>query len=77
LGLIVLKLFFDPSYVLFASCASIFFGVWTILKGLTIFEWDYLLIGIVLTIVGLILARLKIVEIKKTPANIIYKSNAG
>lgn len=66
LVLIVLELFFDPSYVLFAACASIFFGIWTILKGLTILEWNYSLIGVVLTIIGLVLARLKIVEIKKT-----------
>lgn len=66
LGLIVLELFFDPSYVLFASVASIFFGLWTIGKGFMILEWEYSLIGIVLTIIGLILARFKIAEIQRT-----------
>jgi len=66
LGQIILELFFDPSYVLFASGASIFFGLWTIIKGLTILEWDYSLIGVALTTIGVILARSKIIEIQKT-----------
>jgi DnaJ-class molecular chaperone len=66
LGWIIVDLFFDTNSVLFASFVAIFFGIWTIVKGLMTLKWDYALIGLGLAIVGLILARLRILDVQKT-----------
>jgi hypothetical protein len=47
-----------------ATVACLFYGIWTILKGLYNFEFDYMLVGLILSLVGLAMLRISYSRVK-------------
>ncbi|MFN8334716.1 MAG: J domain-containing protein [Cyclobacteriaceae bacterium] len=62
---ILIELFFSADDLLFASCVTTFFGLWTIGKGIFAQDFAYSIVGLVVTLTGLFFGRLKINRIAK------------
>jgi hypothetical protein len=62
--MILLEVFLGSKFA-FATLACVFFGVWTILKGIINFQLDYVMIGFLLTIFGLSLGIINFNRIKR------------
>jgi len=66
LGRLLLELFFSVDDLLFASIVATFFGLWTIGKGLFFLDFEYSIVGLILTVVGLFFGKLKVNRVIKT-----------
>jgi curved DNA-binding protein CbpA len=65
MALILIDLFLAPNSLVLSSLAAMIIGVWTMGRGILKLQFDYSLIGLLLMLAGIFLAKVKLDRIRK------------